>query len=397
MTDRFRGRHECCARSPLRPHAGLGRAAGHFEAHGRDLDLREAFAATRALRRFSLRGARGLRRPVEEPLIDIATRRFLLDLAHECRLAGRGATRCSRRADQHHRRPRRAAHRAARAARGGPLQRRGARRAGRDAGLRRAVRADVWAAAITDVVNIGIGGSDLGPQMVVPALDAWVHRGLQLHFVSNVDGHDIAPVLRGWTPRRTLFIVASKTFTTQETMANAQVARQWFLATARGGRPTSPPLRRHHHQRRGGGAPSASHHLRLLGLGGRALLAVERHRPADRHRHRRRGFRALLAGAHAMDRHFAEAPLEANLPLQLGLLDVWYRNFHGFTSRSRGALPPGPARLPAYLQQLEMEQRQVRRPGGASRCPAAPARWSGASPAPTASMPTSRCCTRAPT
>jgi glucose-6-phosphate isomerase len=75
---------------------------------------------------------------------------------------------------------------------------------------------------ITDVVNIGIGGSDLGPQMVVPALDAFAHRGLRLHFVSNVDGHDIAPVLRGLDARRTLFIVASKTFTTQETMANAR-------------------------------------------------------------------------------------------------------------------------------------------------------------------------------
>jgi glucose-6-phosphate isomerase len=107
-------------------------------------------------------------------------------------------------------------------------------------------------------------------------------------------------------------------------------------------------------------------------------------------------FRALLAGAHAMDRHFAEAPL-ANLPLLLGLLDVWYRNFHGFSSRSVAPYHQGLKRLPAYLQQLEMESNGKCVDLDGSRCPTAPARWSGASPAPTASMPTSRCCTRAPT
>jgi glucose-6-phosphate isomerase len=89
---------------------------------------------------------------------------------------------------------------------------------------------DTAASGFTDIVNIGIGGSDLGPQMVVPALDAYVHRGLRFHFVSNVDGHDITAVLRGLDASRTLFIVASKTFTTQETMANAHAARAWFLA-----------------------------------------------------------------------------------------------------------------------------------------------------------------------
>ena len=99
-----------------------------------------------------------------------------------------------------------------------------------------------------------------------------------------------------------------------------------------------------------------------------------------------------------MDRHFAEAPLERNLPALLGLIDVWYRNFHGFTSRSVAPYHQGLKRLPAYLQQLEMESNGKRVDlDGATRCPSAPARWSGASRAPTASTPTSRCCTRAPT
>jgi glucose-6-phosphate isomerase len=190
---------------------------------------------------------------------------------------------------------------------------------------------DTASSGFTDVVNIGIGGSDLGPQMAVPALDAWCHPGLRLHFVSNVDGHDITPVLRRLDPTRTLFIVASKTFTTQETMANAQVARpgSW----RRGHRP-GPALRRGDDQpgcRRRIRHPP---HLRLLGLGGRSLFAVERHRPAHRHRHRGRELPGP-AGRRPCDgpplRRGAAGPEPA---VQLGLLDVWYRNFHGFTSRS---------------------------------------------------------------
>ena len=110
------------------------------------------------------------------------------------------------------------------------------------------------------------------------------------------------------------------------------------------------------------------------------------------------GFRELLAGAHAMDEHFRTAPLEQNLPVRLGLLDVWYRNFHGFTSRSIAPYHSALRRLPAYLQQLEMESNgKQRRRARAAAAPSAPRRCCGASPAPTASMPTSRCCTRAPT
>jgi glucose-6-phosphate isomerase len=212
------------------------------------------------------------------------------------------------------------------------------------------VRADT---EITDIVNIGIGGSDLGPQMVVPALDAFCARGQRLHFVSNVDGHDITPVLRDLDARRTLFIVASKTFTTQETMANAAVAREWFVA--QGG----TDIARHFAATTTNvGAAAEFGICTTFGfwdwVGGRYSLWSAIGLPiavaigaAN--------FRELLAGAHAMDCHFAESPAPQNLPLLLGLLDVWYRNFHGFTSRSVAPYHQGLKRLPAYLQQLEME------------------------------------------
>ena len=212
---------------------------------------------------------------------------------------------------------------------------------------------DTAASGIRDIVNIGIGGSDLGPQMAVPALDAHAHRGLRFHFVSNVDGHDIVPVLRDLDPASTLFIIASKTFTTQETMANAGVARDWFLA--HGGVDT----RRHFVATTTSVAAAAAFGIDTTfgfwdWVGGRYSLWSAIGLPialAIGARH----FRDLLAGAHAMDRHFAEAPLEQNVPALLGLLDVWYRNFHGFTSRSVAPYHQGLRRLPAYLQQLEME------------------------------------------
>jgi glucose-6-phosphate isomerase len=216
---------------------------------------------------------------------------------------------------------------------------------------------DSATSGIRHVVNIGIGGSDLGPQMVVPALDAYASRSLQLHFVSNVDGHDIAPVLRDLNPRETLVIVASKTFTTQETMANAQVARAWFLAGYGDGGEAA--IAQHFAATTTNVAAAAKFGITTTfgfwdWVGGRYSLWSAIGLPialavgAD-------NFRALLAGAHAMDRHFATAPLESNLPIQLGLLDVWYRNFLGYTSRSVAPYHQGLRRLPAYLQQLEME------------------------------------------
>ncbi|NML48401.1 glucose-6-phosphate isomerase [Ramlibacter sp. G-1-2-2] len=212
------------------------------------------------------------------------------------------------------------------------------------------VRAD---AAITDVVNIGIGGSDLGPQMAVAALDGFRIEGKRFHFVSNIDGHELAGVLRELRPESTLFLIASKTFTTLETMTNARSAKAWF--EQQGGR----DIARHF-----AALTTNVEAARAFGInttfpfwdwvGGRYSLWSAIGLPiaiaigAT-------GFRQLLAGAHAMDQHFRAAPLERNLPARLGLLDVWYRNFHGFGSRSIAPYHSALRRLPAYLQQLEME------------------------------------------
>ena len=212
------------------------------------------------------------------------------------------------------------------------------------------IRAD---AQITDVVNIGIGGSDLGPQMVVLALQDVVIPGKRFHFVSNVDGHELAGVLKGLKADNTLFLISSKTFTTIETMTNARSALSWFQAQ--------------------GGQDVARHFAALtthvaaateLGIhttfgfwdwvGGRysvwsaiglpVAIAIGA-----------QGFRDFLAGAHAMDQHFQTAPLKSNLPVRLGLLDVWYRNFLNYTNRSIAPYHSALRRWPAFLQQLEME------------------------------------------
>ena len=205
----------------------------------------------------------------------------------------------------------------------------------------------------TDVVHIGIGGSDLGPAMVVGALQSFAHPRLKLHFVSNVDGHDLAPVLRDLNPATTLFVIASKTFTTQETLANAHAAKAWFLAA--GGLDIAKHFVATSSNTAAAGAFGITTTFGFWDwVGGRYSLWSVIGLPiaiaigAD-------NFRALLAGAHAMDEHFAQAPLADNLPVVLGLLDVWYRNFLGFTSRSVAPYHQGLRRLPAYLQQLEME------------------------------------------
>ena len=325
---------------------------GHYEAHGRDFDLREAFA--RDGERFSTFSVEApeVFADLSKNHLDLATRKLLLELAQECHLAERRDAMLAG-APINHTEGRAVLHTALRAPKGqGPHSAEVHEVLERLLAYVEEVR-ETGRSGIRHVVNIGIGGSDLGPQMVVPALDAFVHPGLSFHFVSNVDGHDIAPVLRRLKPQETLFIIASKTFTTQETMANAQVAKAWFLQQ--------------------GGSDIAKHFVATTTnvkaaadfgitttfgfwdwVGGRYSLWSAIGLPialaigAD-------NFRALLAGAHAMDRHFADAPLERNLPVQLGLLDVWYRNFHGYTSRSVAPYHQGLKRLPAYLQQLEME------------------------------------------
>ncbi len=323
---------------------------GHFEAHGRDLDLREAFA--RDAGRFAAMSfeAPEVLADLSKNLIDTATLHFLADLARECGLEARRDAML--RGDVVNPTEGRAVlHTALRAPRGsGPFS--DEVHGVLDAMLAYAetVRAD---ATITDIVNIGIGGSDLGPQMVVPALQAHGRADKRLHFVSNVDGHDIAPLLQRLEARHTLFVVASKTFTTQETMANAAVAREWFLA--QGGTEVA-----HHFAATTTNVSAAA----AFGItttfgfwdwvGGRYSLWSAIGLPVAI-AIGAAGFRELLAGAHAMDRHFAEAPLESNVPVLLGLIDLWHRNFHGFTSRSVAPYHQGLRRLPAYLQQLEME------------------------------------------
>ncbi|RPE73195.1 glucose-6-phosphate isomerase [Tibeticola sediminis] len=235
-----------------------------------------------------------------------------------------------------------------------------------------AVRADP---DMTDVVNIGIGGSDLGPRMAVQALAAWGAAGPRVHFVSNLDGHELAQTLAGLAPERTLFLVVSKTFTTLETLTNAHSARDWFLA--QGGRDVA---------RHFVGITTAVEAARAFGIettfgfwdwvGGRYSvwsavgLALAIAIGAE-------GFRAFLAGAHAMDAHFCTAPLEANLPARLGLLDLWNRDVLGFGSRCVAPYHAGLARLPAYLQQLEMESngKRVDLRGRALTLPTSPVVW----------------------
>jgi glucose-6-phosphate isomerase len=213
-----------------------------------------------------------------------------------------------------------------------------------------AVRADD---AITDVVNIGIGGSDLGPQMAVLALDAFVTPAKRFHFVSNVDGHELAATLKHLKAESTLFLIASKTFTTIETMTNAQSAKAWF--TAQGG----TNIERHFAALTTNVAAAQAFGISTTfgfwdWVGGRYSLWSAIGLPLAI-AIGAQGFQEFLAGAHDMDTHFRTAPLESNLPVRLALLDVWYRNFHGFTSRSIAPYHSALKRLPAYLQQLEME------------------------------------------
>ena len=212
------------------------------------------------------------------------------------------------------------------------------------------VRADP---EITDVVHIGIGGSDLGPQMAVLALQDFVLPGKRFHFVSNVDGHELTSVLKGLKAGSTLFLIASKTFTTLDTMTNARSALAWFKA--QGG----VDVARHFVALTTNVAAAAEFGIRTTfgfwdWVGGRYSLWSAIGLPVAI-AIGAQGFRDLLAGAHAMDQHFQNTPLAQNLPVRLGLLDVWYRNFLGYTSRSIAPYHSALRRMPAYLQQLEME------------------------------------------
>ena len=222
---------------------------------------------------------------------------------------------------------------------------------------------------ISDIVNIGIGGSDLGPLMVCEALKPYADPKLRAHFVSNVDGTHLAETLKKLDAETTLIIVSSKTFTTQETLTNARSARAWLV----GKLGNEQAVAKHF--------AAVSTNLKATGefginpdnvfefwdwVGGRYSLwsaiglPIALHIGMDR-------FEELLGGAYAMDEHFRSAPLEKNMPVLLGMLGVWYGNFFGAGSNAVLPYDQYLHRFPAYLQQLEMESngKRVDRDGNA--------------------------------
>ncbi|BAL25018.1 glucose-6-phosphate isomerase [Azoarcus sp. KH32C] len=246
-----------------------------------------------------------------------------------------------------------------------------------------AVRSGEWRGytkeSITDVVNIGIGGSDLGPAMACQALAACGHERLTMHFVSNIDGDHLAGVLAKVDPRRTLFIVASKTFTTIETMTNAATARAWFLASGAAEADVAKhfvAVSTNAERVAAFGIDTANMFGFWDWVGGRYSMWSAVGLPIAIYVGRD-NFNALLDGAHAMDCHFVEAPLDANMPVVLGLLGVWYRSFFDSSSISIAPYAQALARLPAYLQQLEMESngKSVTRDGKPVETATCPVIW----------------------
>ncbi|HEY5436892.1 MAG TPA: glucose-6-phosphate isomerase [Candidatus Limnocylindrales bacterium] len=233
---------------------------------------------------------------------------------------------------------------------------------------------------IRNVVNIGIGGSDLGPAMATEALGHYAARSMRFRFVSNIDGADIREAVIDLDPAETLFIVASKTFTTLETLTNARTARDWLLAGL-GGNPAA--VARHFvavstnaEKVREFGIDTANMFGFWDWVGGRysmdsaiGLSLMVAIGPDD--------FRELLAGFHAMDRHFREAPLGENLPVLLGLLGTWYGNFFGFETHAVLPYSQELSRFPAYLQQLDMESngKSVRTDGTRVTCDTGAIEW----------------------
>ena len=210
--------------------------------------------------------------------------------------------------------------------------------------------------AITDVVNIGIGGSDLGPYMVTEALAPYKTH-LNMHFVSNVDGTHIAETLKKVDPETTLFLVASKTFTTQETMTNAHTARDWFLAAAS----DEAHVAKHFAALSTNGDAVSAFGIDTENMfefwswvGGRYSLwsaiglSIALGVGFD-------NYVELLSGAHEMDKHFTETPFESNIPVILALIGIWYNNFHGAESETILPYDQYMHRFAAYFQQGNME------------------------------------------
>jgi glucose-6-phosphate isomerase len=215
--------------------------------------------------------------------------------------------------------------------------------------------------------------------MAVQALAEFAMPGKRLHFVSNVDGHELAGLLARLNASKTLFLVASKTFTTAETMTNALSAKRWFEAQLGAAAPAL--IARHFAALTTNVAAARDFGISTTfgfwdWVGGRYSLMSAIGLPLAISIGAT-GFKDMLAGAHAMDQHFWSAPAERNLPMRLGLLDVWYRNFHGFSSRSIAPYHSALRRWPAYLQQLEMESngKRVDREGQALPFDTAPVLW----------------------
>ncbi|KAI9105604.1 Phosphoglucose isomerase [Phlyctochytrium arcticum] len=224
-----------------------------------------------------------------------------------------------------------------------------------------AIRSGSWKGytgkAIRDVVNIGIGGSDLGPYMVTEALKPYGEKNLHMHFVSNVDGTHIAETLKQCDPETTLFIVASKTFTTIETITNANTAKTWFLKTAQDLAHVAKhfvALSTNGKAVQAFGIDTANMFEFWDWVGGRYSLwsaiglSIAIYIGFD-------NFKELLAGAHAMDKHFRETPLEKNLPVILAAMGLWYNNFFGAQTQAILPYDQYMHRFPAYFQQGDME------------------------------------------
>jgi len=246
------------------------------------------------------------------------------------------------------------------------------------------VRSGEWkgftAKPITDIVNIGIGGSDLGPNMVCTALRPYAKESLHVHFVSNVDAMHITQTLKKLNVETTLFIIASKTFTTQETLTNANSARVWFLNQQ--GTEESD-IAKHFVA-----ASTNSDAVAAFGIdtanmfrfwdwvGGRYSLwcavglSIMLYIGMDH-------YEALLEGAHSMDQHFSNQPLENNIPVILALLGIWYTNFFGAESQAILPYDHNLGLLPAYLEQADMESngKSVRRDGNAVNYSTGPIVW----------------------
>ncbi|MDK4659000.1 glucose-6-phosphate isomerase [Kingella kingae] len=231
---------------------------------------------------------------------------------------------------------------------------------------------------ITDVVNIGIGGSDLGPLMMCTALKSFGHPRLKMHFVSNVDGAQMRDVLEQVHPETTLFIIASKTFTTQETLTNAHTAREWFLQEA-----SEQDIAKHFVALSTNTKAVAEfgidtdHMFEFWDwVGGRYSLWSAIGLPIMLYLGEQ-NFIELLEGAHLMDEHFINTPLEQNLPALMGLLGVWYINFYGAGSHVIAPYNQHLHRLPKYIQQLDMESngKQVQMNGTAVPTDTGPIIW----------------------